>query len=275
MLSTTVAIGSSQQFEDQQNFFASEKDLQLVVYNADVKDPITVDSLDIKADKISVAFDSSLSSVKKSANEAAKILGVMPEGITLVETRQPKRVKKQARTNQWASVTIAPKPWFSNEDINKLMFSQFSIDSKTNEGQSLDELKECIKKEWKKNFPINVVTMPTGQIVSLDNRRLYVAKQIAESGEKPAFKIRVSLFQHSDKAPRSLMKNIKNIYNNAIKRENDQSGRTHNIQDATLESNYGITPDTYGHAVLLRVHTHITNEDANKFGYSEFPKLRA
>ncbi|GAB4187370.1 MAG: hypothetical protein Tsb0015_05990 [Simkaniaceae bacterium] len=69
--------------------------------------------------------------------------------------------------------------------IRKIRFSQLYVDGKIRTGETLEELKEKIQNTgWDTRYPLHVVAMPDLEFTSLDNRRLYALKEIAE--ENPA-----------------------------------------------------------------------------------------
>ncbi len=92
-------------------------------------------------------------------------------------------------------------------DPNKIKFSQENIGAKTSDGIPLDDLKNSMKNEGWKGDPIHVVELPDGSHLSLDNRRLFAAREAVKEGGlkgadgKPTTEIPTLLHHHTEPMP--------------------------------------------------------------------------
>lgn len=83
----------------------------------------------------------------------------------------------------------------NGEGIKRTRFSQLTIEPTIRDGQTVHDLATTIYNDgvtsmWRKEEPIHLVRMPDGELTSLDNRRLYALKLIAE--QKPDFDLKVT-----------------------------------------------------------------------------------
>lgn len=171
------------------------------------------------------------------------------------------RKHKSAQREQ-ISVVLPEYRIISKEAILALRFSQDSIDGATREGMKLDDLIDNMKnKGWLKGSAIKVVKMPDGTLVSLDNRRLYAAKEVCS--EKEDFKIKIELYQNQESAPTKLLKGIIAEYR--------RGHSIDNINDVAED----IFSNTYGHCAVLRINTRQGDLSSRNFGYTTQPTIRS
>ena len=130
------------------------------------------------------------------------------------EKRQAKQLRaaKSKDSSKETTAPVIPKSYcITSQDILKLRFSQDSISNQTKEGIPIGNLIANMKSEgWKNSVQLEVVRMPDGDLVSLNNRRLYAARKAAT--EKPDFKIKVAEYSHDAKAPIKLLRGVTTEY---------------------------------------------------------------
>lgn len=225
---------------------------------------VTMTSMHGSDEKLTALFQQS----QQQASESA--LAALSEGRDLAAER---KMRKGAKTNaknvrkerykqhEVFQVVLPEHKSISKEAILALRFSQDSISGTTQEGMKLDDLiKNMKEKGWLKSSAIKVVKMPDGTLVSLDNRRLYAAKEVCS--EKEDFKIKIELFQHQDRASTKLLKGIIMEYKKGRK--------TDNINEVVE----GIISNTYGHCAVLRINTRHGDLSSTNFGYTTQPTIR-
>ena len=209
-------------------------------------------------------------------------------------TREQRKLYKKERVEKSAGNRnliqgTSKQNWslISGKAILDIRYSQDSINDHTSDGLTLDELVESMKKSWK-NF-ITVVEMPDSKLVSLDNRRLYVAKKVVLNFDDE-FEIKIQKVHHQDKAPKSLLSGISKEYKKNIqlgdidllaagilKEINQQSECILDIDqlpEDILEDMDQLSTGSYGHCAFLRIHMHQKILNPKKFGYDENPVIR-
>lgn len=199
------------------------------------------------------------------------------EAVEVVDKHTKRKERNAKRFERKQNAGKTPKPVynialpdnrkFNSKEILDLFFSQDSIDGKTGDGSmTMDELVESMSTHgWLQGTSITVIEMPDETYVSADNRRLYAAMKVAKMN--PAFSISVNIFAHDIKAPKKLLKGIEKEY--------VKGHPLTTIEDlAALTLPKGITPGTYGYAMVMRINTRHGNLAESHFGYKQTPVIR-
>lgn len=225
---------------------------------------ITFESLDVKEEIIDKLFETA----KKSLNDTIAHVSIDRKKAREIRKAQKKAHKEEVsqKCKIFYQCVIPKMMQLKGDSILKICFSQDSIDSKTRQGMTLDQLKESMaSKGWLKGSQITVIKMPDNTLVSADNRRLYAAKKVAEQSRQ--FTITLNLYHYADMAPSKFVKGIESEYKKARNIE-----RAVQIDSMDLPSS--IQLGTYGYAMVLRINTRNGELKNSHFGYEKYPIVR-
>lgn len=224
---------------------------------------VTLSSLDTPVEKVKEIYENAVKQAEDQINAVSASLDLKK----LRELRKKEKLASKqdriskSKNREEIDVVIPEVKKISGADILKLRFSQDSIKSETMEGMKLPDLIQNMKdKGWKKGTTITVIRMPDNTLVSLDNRRLYAAKQVAS--EKDNFTIQIQQFNHFDSAPKKMLDGVIKEYT----RER-QASTIHMVPEE-------ISPNTYGHLAKLRIHARNGELNSPNFGYEADPIIR-
>jgi len=170
--------------------------------------------------------------------------------------------------------------WIPLERVKTIRFSQAMIAGATRDRASLDTLRTSIQSGWDSRQPLHVVIMEDKEWTSLDNRRLYVLKAIAESGQAPSLKINVVGHFHCEEADIVTYKNSFSHYNQMPWEENLAMA----AEFANILATGRVKLHTYGMCVAARMiavdsakrkHMNITSEELMKqyIGTTKIPAV--
>lgn len=184
------------------------------------------------------------------------------------KAQQTRKEQASSKTKAVYDVVLPKVVQFRGEEILQLRFSQDSVDGKTGDGKmTLKELENNIaEKGWKKGSQITVIQMPDDRYVSADNRRLFVAKNVAQLNKE--FALTANVFQYSDKAPKAFLQGVENEY-----RKSHQLNKTVEIISQFVLPQ-SIEAQTYGYAMVLRINTRQGDLANSHFGYEQDPVVR-
>lgn len=201
--------------------------------------------------------------------DAHKSIQAQSESLSKLDLRKQHKVAKiikkadrkaKSESKKTYKVVIPSHKMLTKEEIEKLRYSQDSIQKTTSDGIKLETLAENMAEEWKVGTHLTVVKMPDENLVSLNNRRLYAAQLATEM--KEVFELPVAIFAHEDPAPKKLLSGIITEY---------QKGRElDNINEVAKE----ILQNSYGHSVVLRMNTRKGELSKSSYGYEDKPIVR-
>lgn len=232
-------------------------------FQQDETSKITLDSLDINEDTVNQLFEKAVNSNSTEATLADK---KMLRASRKAETEKRKQQASQKAKHVY-NVVIPQVVEFKGEEILNLCFSQDSIDGKTGDGTlTVEQLADNMAcKGWKHGSQITVIQMPDGKLLSADNRRLFAAKKAVEVNKQ--FALTANLYQHTDRAPKNLMKGVETEF-----RKGRQIEKTVKIEQLACPAL--IQPETYGFAMLLRINARNGDLANSHFGYKQAPIIR-
>jgi hypothetical protein len=248
---------------------AKELALESTTTTTTTQPTITLSSLDTPSDKLKVLFDQAVNQTEIQVNEKELSLRNKREmrKKEKFEAKQQRKVKALA-PKQVLKVVLPDERKISGQDILKLRYSQDSIKSETQDGISLPKLIESMRTEgWRKGTALKIVSMPNGELVSLDNRRLYAAKEIAKDEKMKDFAIEINIYNHDDEAPKKLVSGMIEEY-----KKGHRLDSISRVQQLQLPVN--IKAGTYGQCAILRTNTRHGDMSSEKYGYSTEPTIR-